>query len=138
MATVLSSDIAVTALEALYDGVTYNTPEWDGSPVRITCRRKEPFDQHEAKEQLCPLDHGQSVNVDYFQGQCIKVLFTPSEMILSGYNKNHGKNRAQMVLAAAAATATAASAAAATATAASAAAASATAAASAATATAAI
>jgi len=95
----LTSNKAVDALEKLYNGATYATEEWAHNPMmRMMARMKTPFDKEAAKELLSPLDRGQSVHVDYFQKQCIKVTMTPTGISTKGYNINHGEGRAKKVL----------------------------------------
>ena len=88
--------------------MTYNTPIWDHSPaVRLTARRLATsgrFDTKVALAALAPLDRGESVYLDYHEGQAIKTTFNPDgTFCFASYNKNHGHNRAQLLLAAAAA-----------------------------------
>jgi hypothetical protein len=95
----LTSNKAVDALEKLYNGATYATKEWDHSPVmRMMAMMKPPFDKETATKLLAPLDSGQSVYVDYFQSQCIKVNMTPTGISTKGYDINHGAGRAKKVL----------------------------------------
>jgi hypothetical protein len=95
----LTSNKAVDALEKLYNGATYATKEWDHSPVmRMMAMMKPPFDKETAMKLLAPLDSGQSVYVDYFQSQCIKVNMTPTGISTKGYDINHGAGRAKKVL----------------------------------------
>jgi hypothetical protein len=95
----LTSNKAVDALEKLYNGATYATKEWDHSPMmRMMARMKTPFDKEAAKELLAPLDRGQSVFVDHFQNQSIKVTMTPTGISTKEYDINHGEGRAKKVL----------------------------------------
>jgi len=97
----LTSYEAVNALEELYNGVTYATKEWDHSPVMrmmAMMKMKTPFDKEAAKELLAPLDRGQSVFVDHFQNQSIRVTMTPTGISTKGYDIDHGEGRAKKVL----------------------------------------
>ena len=94
-----SSEKAAIILRKLYDNLTYNTSEWNHAPImRMIVKMKEPFNENQAKELLKPLDNGKSVYIDYFQNQCIKVRFTPTEVDTVSYDINHGIGHAKKIL----------------------------------------
>ena len=95
----LTTEKAVTILEVLWLGVTYNTSEWDHVPsMRAMTRLPRIFDEEAAKAALVGLDKGENVYIDYFGNQCIKVNFTSTEIEIDGYDTNHGKGRAQKLI----------------------------------------
>jgi hypothetical protein len=95
----LTTNSAVLALENLYYGTTYETSHWNHVPhFRALAHIKSKFNKEAANKLLADLDNGKSVNIDYFQNHCIKVVMTPTGIITKDYDFNHGLNHAKKVL----------------------------------------
>jgi hypothetical protein len=92
-----TSDLALSALEKLYNGITYAAPEFPPM-MRMMVRMKQRFDKEAAKKLLADLDNGQEVYVDSFQDHCLKVLLAPSGISTAKYDMTHGPGRAKKVL----------------------------------------
>jgi hypothetical protein len=96
----LTTEKAVKILEVLFNGTTYATSEWDHAPMlRMMARMPKAFNIINATKLLAPLNKGENVNVNYFDDQCIKVLFTPTGIEVPTYNANHGEGHAEKLLA---------------------------------------